>query len=66
MKYIAQVACGKKKLIKITDIKTSNPPKKIPELSLKRVWPLIKDNQILKKYLPEIKEGSFPPRKYLF
>ena len=39
---------------------------KYPELAVKNVWPLIKTNEVLFAYFPDLKESQFPEKEYMY
>lgn len=44
----------------------SKPPKRIKELTMKKIWPEVKKEEKLLQYLPDIKESKFPLRNVFF
>ena len=39
---------------------------KYPELAVKNVWQLIKTNEVLFAYFPDLKESQFPEKEYMY
>ena len=66
MKFISQIASGQKVLLKVNELKLAKAPKRIIELNMNRVWPIVYENQRLRKYIPDICYKSKPPRDYFF
>lgn len=65
-RYIGQIMRGEKLLVPLSSVRMFHPPPKIKELSTSRIWPNLRNNEDILKYLPDFKPNKTPPRSYLF
>ena len=64
--FLRAVLADKKKLLKLSDVKMINVPK-YEELSVKKLFPYLKDDPIFMMYLPDkYPKGHPPDREYFF
>ena len=68
MKFLQDIIAGDKAYYHNSDIKLLNIRKCWSELAIKNIWPLVKDNQKLAKYLPvdEMELGRYPDREWFW
>ena len=45
---------------------TTAAPPKVHGLAIQEVWPDVKNNLELISYLPDVKDGYYPPRDYFY
>ena len=64
--YIFKVIAKEKLLIKASDINLTTPVPKIDQLSVKRIWPKVKENLNILRHMPLFGEDRLPPRLYMF
>ena len=64
--FLKQVLANEKSLMKMSELKAVNVPK-YDELSVKQVYPMIKQDPKVHKYFPDrYPEGRIPDRTYTF
>ena len=64
--FLKQVLANENKLIKMSALRSINVPK-FDEVSVKKIWPLIKQDPYVLIYFPgEYAKGREPDRKYTF
>ena len=64
--FLRAVLADKKKLLKLSEVKMINVPK-YEELSVKKLFPYLKDDPIFMMYLPDyFPKGHTPDREYFF
>lgn len=64
--FLKQVLVGEKQLLKMAKVKPVNVPN-YDELSVKRLYPLLKEDPELSQYLPDVTSKSrLPARDYFF
>ena len=64
--YIIAILRGKKKLIKSKSLSLTISVPKIEQLSMRNVWPHLREDKALLKFMPLLSPGPFPPRKFFF
>ena len=65
-RYIRQILNGSKKLMKIQQLRLVDPPPRIRELTVRAIWPQVCNDQNLLSYLPDLRPGQLPERRYFF
>ena len=64
--FLKQVLASEKSLLKMSELRSINVPK-FDELSVKNIYPKIKDDLKVHKYFPDrYPEGRVPDRTYTF
>ena len=64
--YIFKVIAKEKLLLKATAITLTTPVPKIDQLSVKKIWPKVKENLNILRHMPLLGEDRLPPRTYMF
>lgn len=63
--YIREVLDGRKKLLKVADLKTLTVPPKVEGLRIAAMWEQVKADNVLSKYFPAF-HGRTPPKQFFF
>ena len=64
--YLKDIFAERKKLMKLADVKLVVVPK-YDEISVKNIWPMIKEDPVLMQYFPDtFPKGRAPDREYMF
>ena len=64
--FIIAVLQGKTKLLKSAKISLTIQVPKLEQLSMRRVWPRVRDSTDLRTYMPLLGPGRYPPRKFFY
>jgi hypothetical protein len=65
-RYLRQILRGEKLLLRIEDLKLTEPPPRVRGLSVKGLWEEVRTDERLLRYFPDFKQGWVPPRTYFF
>ena len=63
-RYLRQLLSGEKKVLLVTDVKTFDVPQ-YSELSVRKLYPYIKDTQDLNVFFPDYDNSELPERKFM-
>jgi hypothetical protein len=64
--FLKKVLSEEKKLLSLNDVKYVNVPR-YDELSVRRFWPILREDQTFMKYMPDKDyKTTFPEREYFW
>ena len=63
-RFLRQLLSGEKKVLLVTDVKTFDVPQ-YSELSVRKLYPYIKDTQDLNIFFPDYDNSELPERKFM-
>lgn len=65
-RYLSKILKNEKRLINTRELLLTDAPPRIKGTEVRRVWPMLNNDNEFKMYFPDMKNGTFPDRKYFY